>query len=73
MLRSNIRPSFHLWLKEILVKHQNVSKYYEKGCLQNFILLFTSSLTAKFVDPVLFGLKITYVSKKGTKTNLKFF
>ena len=27
-------------LKENLVKHQRVSKYYENECLQNFILLF---------------------------------
>ena len=28
-------------LKENLVKHQRVSKYYENECLQNFLLLFS--------------------------------
>ena len=46
---SNNRPSFHLWCKENLVKHQKVSKYYENDCLQNFIFPFMSLLTAKFV------------------------
>ena len=32
MFISNNRPSFHLWWKENLVKHQNVSKYYKTGC-----------------------------------------
>ena len=36
-------------LKENLVKHQKVSKYYENDCLQNFLSLFMSLLTAKFV------------------------
>ena len=29
MFISNSHASFHLWLKENLVKHQKVSKYYE--------------------------------------------
>ena len=32
MFISNNRPSFHLWWKENLVKHQKVSKYYETDC-----------------------------------------
>ena len=32
MFVSNNRPSFHLWWKENLVKHQKVSKYYETDC-----------------------------------------
>ena len=31
MFISNNHASFHLWLKEALVKHQKVSKY-ENGC-----------------------------------------
>ena len=46
MFISNNRRSFHLWGKENLVKHQEVSKYYENNCLQNFLLLFLSLLTA---------------------------
>ena len=38
-----------LVVKKKLVKHQKVSKYYENDCLQNFLLLFRSLLTAKFV------------------------
>ena len=40
---------FHLWWKENLVKHHRVSKYYENGFLQKFLLHYMSSLTAKFV------------------------
>ena len=46
---SNNRPSFHLWRRKNLVKHEKVSKYYENDCLQNFLSLFMSLLTAKFV------------------------
>ena len=46
---SNNDPSFHLWLKENLVKFQKVSKYYENDCLQIFLLVFISLLIAKFV------------------------
>ena len=37
MFISNIRPSFHLWRKENLVKHQKVSKYYETDCCKSSI------------------------------------
>ena len=46
---SNNRPSFHLWRRKNLVKHEKVSKYYENDCLQNLLSLFMSLLTAKFV------------------------
>ena len=49
MFLSNNGPSFHLWWKENLVKHREVSKYYETDCLQNFILLFMLFLTTEFV------------------------
>ena len=29
---TNNPGSFHLWCKENLLNHQNVSKYYEHGC-----------------------------------------
>ena len=32
MFITNNRASFHLWLKESLVKPQKVSKYYENDC-----------------------------------------
>ena len=32
-----------------LIKHPKVSKFYEPGCLQNFILLFMFLLTVKLV------------------------
>ena len=32
MFLSNNGPSFHLWWKENLVKHREVSKYYETDC-----------------------------------------
>ena len=46
MFITNIHSSFHLWLKENLVKHQNVSEYYDHGSFQNVLLLFISLLTA---------------------------
>ena len=49
MLIANNRTSFHLWGKENLVKHQKVSKHYENDCVQNFLLLFISLLTALVV------------------------
>ena len=49
MFITNNHASFHLWLKESLVKHQKVSKYYENDYLQNFLLLFISLLTAPIV------------------------
>ena len=46
MLINNNHALFHLWGKENLVKHQEVSKYYENDCLRNFVLLFMSLLRA---------------------------
>ena len=46
MFISHNRASFHLRWKENLVEHQKVSKYYENDCLQNFLFLFMSLLTA---------------------------
>ena len=45
LFTSNNRISFHLWLKENLVEHRKVSKYYEADCLQNLLLLFMFLLT----------------------------
>ena len=49
ILISNNRPSFHLWWMENLGKLQQVLKYYEKDCLQIFLLLLMSLLPTKFV------------------------
>ena len=48
-LITNDYASFHLWWKENLRNHQKVSNYYEHDCLQNFLLLFMSLLTALIV------------------------
>ena len=32
MFITNNHDSFHLWCKKNLVKHQNVSKYYDQNC-----------------------------------------
>ena len=37
---SNNCTSFDLWLKDNLIKHQKVSKYYEDDCLHFFVCLF---------------------------------
>ena len=34
---TNNEASFHFWLKENLVKHQNFSKYYDHGCNKNLV------------------------------------
>ena len=52
ILISNNRPSFHLWWKENLGKLQQVSKYYEKDCLQIFLLLLMSLLKIKIVKNI---------------------
>ena len=49
MFISNNCASFHFWWEENLVKHQKVSKHYENDCLQSFLLLFMSLLTAPIV------------------------
>ena len=55
-LITNSKASFHLWEKEKLMKHQKFSKYYDYGCLQNFLLHFMSLLT---VPTVKFWLEFT--------------
>ena len=50
MFVSNNQASFHLWWKEKLVKHQNVSKYYENdsSSLLSLTNNFTVGLTNNF-------------------------
>ena len=48
MFISNNRALPHFGGKESLVKHQKVSKRYEKDCPQNFLLLFMFLLKRKF-------------------------
>ena len=49
MFISNNRPSLPFWWKESLIKHQEVSKYYENDSLKNFLLVFMSLIRTKFV------------------------
>ena len=49
MFIDNDHTSFHFWWKKNLLKNKNISKYYENDCLQNFLLLFRSSLIALIV------------------------
>ena len=48
MFISNNRALPHFGGKKSLVKHQKVSKRYEKDCPQNFLLLFMFLLKRKF-------------------------
>ena len=74
MFTTNNRALFHLWWKKILVKYQNLSKYYENGCLQNFLFLFMSLLIAPIIKKQLYlGWNLLYLFKKCPKTNLKVF
>ena len=48
-----------LWWKENLVKYKKFWKYYDHGCLKNFLLLFMSLLTVPY-----FGWNLLYLSKR---------
>ena len=50
MFISNDCPSFCLWLKENLVKHQKVSNYYETDCIldeEQFSVQSLSTISSK--------------------------
>ena len=64
ILISNNRPSFHLWWKKNLGKLQQVSKYYEKDCLQIFLLLLMSLLKIKIVKNIHILSKIYFIFLK---------
>ena len=64
MFFTNNYALFHLWLKENLVKHQRVSKYYDYDFLHNFfLLLLMSLLTAPVVKSshILAGIFFTFL------------
>ena len=64
----------HLWGKESLLNHQKVLKYYENDCLQKFILLFMSLLTALIVKNSLILAVIYFIFiKKHPRPNFKCF
>ena len=65
--------SFHLWWKKNLLNYQKVSKYYEHDCLQNFILLFMSLLTALIVKNSHILAWSWLFQKKCHRSNLKGF
>ena len=46
---TNNHVSFHLRWKELLLKYQKLSKYYDHVCLQNFLFLFLNLVTAPIV------------------------
>ena len=62
---------FHLWWKENLVKHQNISKYYDNDCLQKFLLFFMSLLTAPLIKNWHFGWNLLNLLMKCPRPNLK--
>ena len=49
MVITNNHASLHLRWRENLLEYQYVSKYYEHGCLENFLWSFMSLLTVLFV------------------------
>ena len=63
---TNNQVSFHLLGKEKLVKHQEFSKYYDHGCLQNFILHIMSLLTVPIVtnSHILAGIYFIFLKKR---------
>ena len=46
-------------VKERLVKYNKVPKYCDHDCLQNFLFLFMSLLTAPLLKSVIFWLEFT--------------
>ena len=66
MFQSNNRTSFHLWPKNNLIKQQNVSKYYENDCLQNFIWFFMSLLITKLVKNNYVWDRIAFIFQKSS-------
>ena len=74
MFITNNRASFHLSLKENLIKRQKVSKYNENGCLQNLFLIFMSLLAAPIVKSSHIQTRTYYIFlKNNPKTNLEVF
>ena len=53
MFISNNRPSFHLWLKENLVKHPEVSKYYQADCNLVYFSIWVCDLSSYAQNTVL--------------------
>ena len=74
MFMTNNHASFQLRWKENLLTYQNVSKYYEHGCLQNFLSLFMSLLTALIVKKsnILAGIYFIF-PQKHRRLNLEGF
>ena len=74
MVISHNRTSFPLWLKEKLVKHQKVSKYYENDCPKKFVSLFMPLLTPRiFKNSRVYARIFFFFLKKRPKANLKVF
>ena len=60
--------------QKIEKKHQKLSKYYEITSLQTFLVLLIFVSTINFVNNSLISARIFfYLSKRCSKTNLKFF
>ena len=74
MFMTNNHASFQLRWKENLLTYQNVSKYYEHRCLQNFLSLFISLLTALIVKKsnILAGIYFIF-PQKHRRLNLEGF
>ena len=55
-----------------MIKHQEVSKYYDHDCMQNFILLLMSLLTTSIVkiSRILDGIYFIFLNKR-LRPNLK--
>ena len=55
---------------ENFLNHQNVSKYYEHNCLQDFLLIFRSLLTALIIkdNNILTGIYLIFLKNILQKT-----
>ena len=60
MFFTNNYALFHLWLKESLVKHQRVSKYYDYDFLHNFVVVVVVARIVKS-SHIFAGIYFTFV------------
>ena len=74
IFNTNNHILFYLWWKENLLNHQKVWKYYKHDCLQNFLLLFISLLTALTIknSHIVAGIYFIFLNKL-PRPNLKDF
>ena len=73
MLITNNCASFDLCGMENLVRHQNVSKYYENNCLRLFFAFYVSFNSCNCQKQLYLSWNLLFLSKIRPKTTFKVF